>query len=367
MITLQESNILVYSVYALFIVSSVVSFKKNYKRINRIAILLLLSVVLVLYGILTSLFGNTSDMFDGIKLLLILLTASAFYIEDEECIRLTINLTYIIVFVYSATVLFNPKRLDLYLEKGSNYLVLALPIGLVLSMLLARMVFQIYSKVNIKELLFEIIASVISFVTLTKFASRGSIIFPFIVAIVFALVIGRNHVFKKMGIITIVIITIYIGCQFFVQYANEYIVDRMLRLFNDRRNEDRWTIWRTYLQYISHGGRWLLGGGTGASVRDLGFYPHNLYLQAIGEFGIIGIAFCLSATIIVIKSQLKLLLRQFGSSKTNLVIIELSAGLLYLFLNFMKSFQIYDTSGLLMLAFGVISMYHQTKEGRINV
>lgn len=361
MLNMQESNIMIYSIYVIYIVCAIIVYQNNIEKINQIAVLFFLSASFSVVALVTALFESRSDIINGIKIVLILMTALSFYISNIKDIRKTVYIFYLIILSYVILILLHPENIDAYLIKGSNYLVLTLPIGLMLTMQLSRIVFHFYNSGNLKAIIPEALISALLFVSLTNFTGRGSMIFPFLVAIIFALILGGTNIIKKAVVVAVVLVGIYCGYRFFMAFANEYIINRMLKLVTDRSSEDRWRIWGDYIDYYSSYGRWILGGGTGDSVRSLGFYPHNIYLQCIGEFGLLGIVFCGYTTITVLNTQIQVLCSPFFSNESNMLFIELSGGLMYLFMNFMKSFQIYDSVVLFMFTLGVISVYHQSR------
>ena len=187
--------------------------------------------------------------------------------------------------------------------------------------------------------------------------------FPILVTLLFALILGRKHIFKMFFLLILLLIVTAVAYEFFIKTADPYIVNRFLRLFSDINSEDRWGIWRGYIEYCLKNDWFIFGGGTGSAVREYDFYPHNLYLHMAGEFGLIGIVTSIYYTFYSIKASI------WGFSyiyirdkKKALLFYELSAGLTYTFLNFMKSFSVYDCCPLVILIIALISVTNNYKK-----
>lgn len=369
LLNIQESNALIYGVYVVFIV---LGYFKYYSRItnkyskNNIY-LIIFTVFIVIYSLVTAIFGGKEAIFEAIKLIIIAFIIFIVYFMTTEDLRETLNYTYAFILCYVFVLLLKPNRINTYLSKGSTYLNLALPIGLVLTMLLIRIVLRFYNKDKVLQIISECTAGVLCFVALTKLSGRGSIIFPLVITVLFVFILGRKHIFKMVFMLFLVLLTATIAYKFFLRTADSYIINRFVRLFNDMGSEDRWDIWKGYIVYSLKHNWFIFGGGTGAAVREYRFYPHNLYLHMAGEFGIIGIISSIYYTIYSIKNTLWGFNNiRIKDRKNALLFYELSAGVTYMFLNFMKSFSLYDCCPLLVLIIALISFTNNYKMEKCN-
>lgn len=367
LIGIQESNLVIYGVYFLFIAIGTFRYGLNggVSYPKDIAVILILSIFLLALATITSIFRGVSTVIYAAKLMIAFFTAFVIYLMPAEKYRIILNYFSLIMVVYVVSIMLRPVNIDYYLARGSNYLVLTLPIGLFLTIELTKLIYKVYSNRHDKSILIDIFLTVATFYSLTKFAGRGSILFPFWVAIIFVFILGRKHFFKFWGVAIVLGIALYFAYKFFITFASPYIVSRMQNLFNNNYSEDRWLIWANYIETIKTKKWFLFGGGTGASVEVLGYYPHNIYLQLIGEYGLIGLIESIYVTFIVVKKQVFIFLKRERDTNFQLF-IELSAGLMYLFMTFMKSFSLFDASILLIFVFMVISLASQMKEGALN-
>lgn len=365
LLNIQESSALTYTIYSLFLITTIsVSIGKvKFTRNREIGFWELMICFMLVYALGSISWGGKSAASLAIKLVMMMavcLLFSKFTLEDY---RSTINIFYLVCGIYIAKIIIAPSKIDRYLIRGSNYLNLTLPIGLMLTMLLARIIYWLYSRKETPIPVIEIIFAAITFVSLTLFTGRGSLIFPFIVAIIVTLLLGRKHFFKLLATIILLLLAIFVAYQYFMKNANAYIVNRMVNLFQSNRSEDRWMIWKLALDYANSHKWYLIGGGVGAYERAIGYYPHNIYFHIIGEFGLIGIALSVYTTVLTVKRQF-MVFRDITdlSDRRLLLFYEIGSGLLYLFLNFMKSFSFYDSLILLMFLTATISSSYQILE-----
>lgn len=364
LLDIQESNFLIYGIYVIFIAFGIMKYSNKIKSPYPIStgVLFIICTMTLFYCILTSIWGGTNAIIDAIKLTISVMVAYIVSLMNSKDIRYTIDTMYVIIVSYVVIVLLKPEKIDPYIIKGSNYLVLSLPIGLVLSMMLIRIILHFYNKINLVYMIPDIIASILCFVGLTKFSGRGSILFPFLIAILFVLFLGKKYFFKMIPIMIILIMAVIIAYRFFIKNADPYIVNRFLRMFNENSSEDRWEIWRGYIDYALSNQWFLVGGGTGSAVREYYFYPHNLYLHLAGEFGIIGIITSMCFTFCTISKEVwgfrSISIRD---NKNSLIFYELCAGTIYMFLNFMKSFSLYDCCPLLIFIMALVTFTNNLK------
>lgn len=368
MLNVQESNIVMYLIYIIIIPVFFIEngYTYNMKIKKRYVLPCLFLIAMLLMGVVTGIFNGNNALFSSIKLILLVLDAWVISCFTKEQIRKTINYLYAIIFLYVLLLIVNPSKIDIYLSAGSNYLVLTLPLGLVCTMISTRIVFAIYNRYQLKQIIFECIFALLLFFSLTKFTARSSMLFPILVLAIILLILGRKHIFKLLVLLFVFGALFWVGYNYFIQNANPYIVNRMLSLFNNNKSEDRWKIWEECIQCMYKNRWFLIGGGISAFEIHTGFYPHNLYLQCIGEFGIFGIVNCVYFTYRCIRNGFWIIkTASLINNDDKMLACEIGAGLLYLFFTFMKSFQLYDAGIFFIFIAIFLTLIRQLKSKKL--
>lgn len=356
-LNISESNMIINMIYILFIVLCLPRFFQNnsenrlLKKIGLpyICVSLFLGLMCVITGIADSQYTSM------LKLIVIIAMGFCIIQLDESEINLSLNIAAVISTIYVIYVILKINDVNRYISRGSNYLNVTLPIGLMLSVFLTRVLLCIANRKKISALIYFLLSS-IHLYSLFLFSARGSILIPIVTVLLLAMLIGKKNIKTFITVIIVLCIVGIIGYYFFTKYANSYLTTRMSNLFVASKSEDRWQIWDSYIELIKSKHLWIVGGGTNYSQRYFGIYPHNFYLQMIGEFGFIGIAYSMVSTFIVVKSVFfkYRFLRDNACETENSAFIyyQILAALLYVFLTFMKSFSIYD-SALLIIFFSL--------------
>lgn len=276
--------------------------------------------------------------------LIIALVASTF---SQNKIKKLYTLIVVYNVVYCAVILYSPqKATQLMMQRGMNYLNITLTIGLLLSLSLCYVLLSYYSISSRKTFFVSIAISAVALYTMTRFNSRGSILLPIISTGIILLMIAPNKPLRFFGAVLAFGGLVYFGFQIYVNNTSEYIHNRMLRLFRDTNSETRIDIWGNYVKNIIDRKWWIAGGGTNASRLELGYYPHNLYLQLIGEFGLIGLFAGVAVTVRIVRAIVyvhKFSRRSIRENFEILTIFYLTvSSVLYYWFTFMKSFSFYD-------------------------
>lgn len=344
-----------YIKYPIFLLFIAVSFFLNQDSVNGIHIVkirnpLILSatILLCLSALLGSIMLGFASLKMALKLIVSFLVAAAALLFPVEKIRKTISLIIIYNLIYGIILVHNPAKAVMLMTAGTtNYLNITITLGLVLTISLCQALLMAYGLLQKKSGIIAIIISVSMLVVLSRFNARGSILLPIVSMLAVFLLIVRQKPLKLFGVIFVVLIVGYIGFRIYINIASDYALNRMLRLFNNTESESRLSIWSNYIEEIIKRRWFLFGGGTDASKIKLGYYPHNLYLQLIGEFGIVGALYSVVTTFTIIFCVLKyrkmILFNKKGINLANEVTtIVCLSGLLYYFLTFMKSFSFFD-------------------------
>ena len=333
-----------YILYGAFIIVSLYNKHKNKAKMYNSFNNLFFWGTMMLFIIFTFLYSfELSTQIMALKFLIIFLTMYCVSFVNINKVQKVLFYIIIIVLIYSLYILSHFDNSFLFML-STNYLTVTFPIGLSLSISLVYLIINIYENKKINSILLAIV-SVIYFFVLIKFSARGSIIFPILVLLFYILLLKKNPI-KYMRVLLIVILVAFVGYNLYMNNVSEYDLSRMNRLFTNNSSESRWPLWHSYIDHCLNEGWFITGGGTYSSEKILGYYPHNLYMQICGEFGIIGIITCLIVTFIVIKEQVLAYLfslkeKEFSNITTIFYLI--SGGLLYLFLVYMKSSSIYDS------------------------
>lgn len=234
-------------------------------------------------------------------------------------------------------------------SSGVNYLLISLGIGL--ASCLSFLFFNIKHRYKYLYLTIYLVC----FTSLLSVQSR--FVFLFVVAYSFICFVLFSFLLKRyLNLIIAFLLLLLVGGYFFEMivsvYNNSQIFNRMSRLFVSFESEPRFETYQLYFNHIKEFN--FTGYGTGGTfkyiykagaLRDT--YPHNLFLEFYSEFGLFGIMF--SGSIILVSIYRIIINRCLDSYYLAAVTL-----FLFYFLNFMKSFSIYDSS-ILFLACGIIS------------
>lgn len=362
---IQESSLAIYSIYILAICCGIMLMQRRFnKSDNSIVVIVFGAVLMIAYGLITSPIIGSNGYISTVKMIITFLVAHCFFLMSTEEIRRTIRIAGAIIMVYCLFLVFDTGRIDRYLSGGSNYLVLTLPIGLYCSIFITRIIYKICNKKMGSSLFGDIVLFMLSFWALTRLPARGSMLFPFLVGIVITMLIERKHFFKLIVALVMISLLIYLGYLVYMNIAGDYAKRRMLSLFSghDYASEERIKVYKIYIKYAVEN-LWIIwGGGVGSSIKTFGYYPHNIYLQLFGEFGVIGLFNGGYITVLtLIKSKWILRHEKELSENSKILFYELLSGFLYLFLCFMKSFSLYDICSLLIFVMAIFSIYHNEK------
>lgn len=376
MLGIADLSMLMNLIYIIFIAfciprmikSSVPGNEKKYIMGRSETLYFLASIFLLLLCIVTGVFE--AQYVCTFKLIVIVVMGFCIIQLSKNEIKICLNVAIVVSIIYVIYVIINIQKVNSYIARGSNYLNVTLPIGLILSVLLVRAVFGLTTKDNkIVTVCYFLLCGIFMY-SLMLFSARGSILIPVVVVMVAGLLIGRRNAKSFIIVMLSLTVIIYVGYMIFSKYAGSYLLLRMGNLFESNESEDRWQIWKNYLDLIKTEHLWIIGGGTNYSSTHFGMYPHNFYLQMIGEFGMVGLLFSSVTTIFVLK-RMHIMYRTLKNNYAepdhdSYLYYEILAALIYVFLTFMKSFSIYDSSLLfIFFSLGLSLYYNNIKEQSI--
>ncbi|MBQ2912597.1 MAG: O-antigen ligase family protein [Bacteroidales bacterium] len=337
------TNSFIYSIYILCIYFLFRRYSKNvFSIINKqvgIRNIFILSILIISYAIL-SISWNTS--FEAVQYILKYLITT---IIACLCLAMPINKINIILngiiflnILYGILLITNPFKVNSYISGDTNYLNMTISLGLSLSITLVRCLQSLFIF-NGKKVLIYGLLSIFSFLVLIMFAARGVLLFPFIISVILIPFFDNKKLFKSVLIISVLCAIAVFALSFYLSHANEYIANRFLSLFSNTSEESRVSIWIRSIDMIQEESMYIFGGGVGSMV-----YPHNMFIQYIGEYGFIGLVYLLVSAQYILKLFFKSL--KVVSDDLKPVLFGILAGLLYYFMTFNKSFTIYDIGSL---------------------
>ncbi len=242
------------------------------------------------------------------------------------------------------------NRAVIYTNAG-NRLTVTLPMALGLMFALIGVLVNRASKIRSAFYIFSIIVQTIA---LLSYSARGNLIFPYVVFAIMLIVDSRNN---RRVIIRNLFLLILGGLSFyflFTRYASVGMINRLTRLFTQTERESRIPVYHVYIEDLTRNIRYIVGSGFGRSaeiLQNAGYtayrYPHNLFLELIGEGGLFGIALVIASISEVIKSE-KIYFSRLNAiewSIDSLLTQEfflVNGGFLFYLFSYFKSYSIYD-------------------------
>lgn len=241
-------------------------------------------------------------------------------------------------------VLFPSRIFDLY-ELGLNYLNVTLTLGLSFCITLISFV-KAYFENKFKSMILWVGLSAFFFFVLTGFLARGVMIFPPIIMFVLTLFMGKKHSVKTLLIVGVLAIVIFFVSQLFMDMVSDYGAARMMRLFEETEDEDRVELWDICYRIMMDNMWYVFGGGIEA-FRSSYFYPHNIFMHILGEFGIVPLSIFVYMLYAIFKNFISSQLK-FNTNERDALFFVI-AGILYYLMTFSKSFSMYDALPLYMM------------------
>ena len=357
---IYESNFLtiLFSV-AIFIIYISKYFADTAKKvtINKSGIVVL---GLVIYSMFSFPINGLSSISMFIKLLMGILLAIIAFSFDITKLNKCIDFTIIINLIYALFILvFHNYSFSYFSNTDTNYLTITITLALTLSILLGRLVNLFRQKVHYKDYFIYFIEIILCLSVILLFPGRGNILFSLLVIFfIFSLIslFDYKYFFRYLPII---LLLVSFGIYIYFTYASDYAIDRMLRLFESTKSESRIDIYKNYIDSIIDNKWYLWGGGTNSARTVFGFYPHNIYLQIVGEYGIIGIIFASFFTLLTFFTIIKVSYYTFARKRYNkyfeTLFCSIVSGTIYYWLTFNKSFSFYDSYPLMIFVAFLLS------------
>lgn len=356
---IQDTNLLLYMLYVFSIL--VLAWKSG----NRIIVMLGKNSTLrrvlyyIIYLLLYSFVSLTWVSYANAPISLLkftvvlILSYLCIYIEKSR-IKLVIFYFICINILYSIMFILSPGRVYSLMGDGMNYLNTTLTLGCSFSISLVSMVFAYFDRKLLIVALYGVL-SVLFFIALIGFAARAVLLFPPIILLSLMLFMGRRHMWKSFVAIAFVVILMIYAIDYFINNASDYTISRMTHLVEDSEDEDRWELWYKCISIMIDRMWFVFGGGIEAFHSRI-YYPHNIFLQILGEFGIIPFAIFFSMILSVFKYFYVLNKSKEILNKNTL--FSVMAAFVYYLMTFSKSFSMYDALPLFIMMALLFAYYN---------
>jgi len=230
-----------------------------------------------------------------------------------------------------------------------NYLDITLPVGLGLSFSMALLLVMKNSK---RAVFLYVMTSVLQLFSLLKYSARGNLMFPLLSAIILLIYTGLTNKKRFLRNMLLIVAAGAVMFIFITQFANDYLINKLVRLFTSTESEARVGIYEYYWDYMTGTGSIITGIGfsqSGNILKAGGFltmnYPHNFALELVGELGVVGLILIVLVGLEIFRAE-KGWFRIFQDDKPDgkqiMVFCFVNAGFLFYIMTFAKSYSIYD-------------------------
>lgn len=333
-----DQSIIYYLIYFMYVFTFFLhKFQfKNHIKISRFSLVI---GFIIIYSFILCIPELALDIW--IKLVLsIAIGIRTFFLSKIQIIKVLrytigINILFSLVCIFEFNFIFS--RIS---NNTENYLNVSLPIAFSCNIVSTVLLLGLIIK-NKKK---YIISFFILVMGLIRFSARGNIIFILINIIIISLM---NLFIKSRKSIKKVIIS-FLFCIFIIfsyfNFASDYDINRMNRIFTNINNEPRMIL---YAKYISHLCKYnfisiIFGQGLHSSYNVVGIYPHNMFLEIFGELGLTGILSVFIFLIQMLKNMFsKIVLKNLSYIDKRYILLGFSCFTFYLLI-FNKSYSIYD-------------------------
>lgn len=346
-----------------------ITFKRLLKNSRTIKNIFFLVVLMVFYALISLMWipiDGALTIF--LKFLLSLFIGIFAVAVQPEKIEKVLLIVIIINIGYSILLLTLPSILEKTMGEGLNYLNATLPLGLALSLTLVRSISQFVNKGRSIYGLLWLAVSLLFFVALLRFVARGVLLFPPLIALVTLLVMKKRNKIILWLFIPFIIAVLLLAYNFYVNNASDYAVSRMFNLFESTDGEDRWELWSKSLRDIRDNLWFILGGGIQAFEykSSINYYPHNIFIEVIGEYGILGIIISITLFWNIFTGFLRTRLSASIADSNNTYYCVIG-GFLYYTLTFCKSFSLYDGLPLFIFIGFCFSMFNSLDSSKSSI
>lgn len=346
----EENNLLLYSLYIFCIIFLYKNNKSNIINIyisdKSIRLYCGYWLCLLCYSLISSVL-LVNGLFLFFKFLVSVIIALLCVGIKYSRIQAVIKYYILVNIIYSICIYINPQKVFSYMSGTVNYLNMTLTLGFCLSLFLVQGVNYYYSDKG-KLLLQSLVGIVIFFIVIMLFPARGVLIFPPMIVLYIAYKNRKRSIVKFWIFIVALTALIYFAFYYFMQHASEYALVHMTGLFENTEGESRITVWDTAINAIIDNYWMFIGAGFDGFNCLFGYYPHNIFLHILADFGFIPLIGFIIIIVYVFRNYNRICIKMI--SKTFISSFQLCfAGFLYYLLTFCKSFSMYDACPLLIM------------------
>lgn len=353
------------SLYAIFVLCIIVLFVKYSSSIARIlrrdrgiwSCYVFMALILV-YSFFSLIWMPSTSVIQTFVKFVVALTIPALCVAlPIEKIQKIIAVVILINVAHCLVILLRPGVAYYYMgSTGANYLNMTLTIGLSLTITLIKLIHSLNYKKYV-EFVFWLGLSAFFFASLTRFAARGVLIFPAMVAIILSFFNGRKNIGRSILAMLCLVFLGYMAFTYYMEYGGEYSTNRFMRMLEETEEENRIPIWIESLNEILDNNWFIFGGGINAFKYNssIGYYPHNIFIQMFGEFGLWGLMTLLGLIFLVINRAFTFLHLSKDAIKNEIFLSVLGGAIYYIF-TFSKSFSLYEACPLFIMLILCISI-----------
>lgn len=361
---LGETTIILYSLYflcaAVLLAKYASSFSYILRKNKTINAFFIVVVLIALYALISMTWLPAEKVFlTFLKFLLSLMIGVLAVALPPEKIRIVLDWVIIVNISYSVLLIVIPSMADTAMGSGLNYLNVTLPLGLAMTITLVRAQNSLSNKGDLIMALLWLLVSALFFVVMVRFVARGVLIFPPVIAILIFLFMKKEHKYISWLLIPLFLGSIILFYNYYLQNASDYAVHRMMNLVESSEEEDRWVIWGKALKDIVDNLWFIMGGGIEAfrHISSIHYYPHNIFIQVIGEYGLLGIIISVMVIWNVVKGFVRNKKKAYNAGETDAFYCVIGSYAYYT-LTFSKSFSLYDGLPLFLFIAFCLSIFN---------
>ena len=368
----SDTNLLLYLMYVLTVFVIYIKYHKKavsiIKKMKWVKLTFLFIVAIVFYSMISLLWSNYDSAFMTFcKFVVALVLAFLCVLEPSDKIK-AIGIYFVSLNIFfSILCLINIDRVTSMFGDGMNYLNATLTLGFSFRIALVSLFSAFFNK-QIASILFWAILSALFFISLLGFIARGVLIFPPLIALCMIPFMGRQQVGKTIIILGIAVCIGFFAFQYFLDFASDFGASRMLNLFENPEEQDRVELWQDCSTIMIDNFWFLFGGGICAFSSAI-YYPHNIFLQILGEYGMIPFIIFIYMLVSLFKKFFRLNKVIKAEYKWSLFFVIV--GMIYYTMTFSKSFSLYDALPLFImmaLMYGYfIDCYLITRENETEI
>lgn len=364
---LGETTLMLYGLYLLCVILLFVNYgKKLFELILKVKIFnsfFIVIVLIILYASVSLIWIQSSEIISTyLKFVLSLIIGALAVAMPINKIKIAINYIVAINVIYAILILLYPRLAETSMNNGLNYLNVTLPLGLALTITLIKSMYLIINKSGFILTAIWILFSALFFVAMVGFVARGALLFPPLIAIMMFVFIKKEHKFISWLLIPLFLGVLLLFYLYYMNNASDYAISRMMRMMESTDEESRWDLWYAALSDIVNRYWFIIGGGIDAFRYNssIHFYPHNIFIQVIGEYGILGIILSFMTLWSIIKGFLISRNRVIRYDESQ-VLYCLIGAYAYYTLTFSKSFSLYDGLPLFIIISFCLSLFYQLR------